>query len=337
MVLKKICVQHEMKIKDFREVHKGNNKNGVDGKLRAAFYTKKLWPINSKIRIGFIENGDQIKRSNIPISKEVDPLQETVGNMSVIQAIKKIVRERIKPLVNLDIEFVDNVNQANVRISFDPKVGSYSLVGTDHLHKKSGATMNFGWFDVPTIIHEFCHMLGMIHEHQNPRGEAIKWDDEAVFAWAKKTQGWSEKTTETNIIDKYSNNIINGSNFDPDSIMLYFFPASLTTDNVGTKQNLKFSAEDVLWISKMYPIKDGITPQEFYKKIYNQKLEDAVKESKKKAAQAEEDKDKDKSVDYKSIGIGIGIVIGILVVVFFLKWLLKERNIRRSNRRFGVV
>ena len=27
--------------------------------------------------------------------------------------------------------------------------------------------MNFSWFDVPTILHEFCHALGMMHEHNN--------------------------------------------------------------------------------------------------------------------------------------------------------------------------
>ena len=195
-------------------------------------------------------------------------MQNEVDKLSIQEAVKKVVTERIKPLVNLDISFVDNPANANVRVSFDPNGGAWSLVGTDHLDQTSGATMNLGWFDVPTTIHEFCHVLGMIHEHQNPSGQTIMWNENKVLEWAKETQGWSEQTTKDNIINKYDKSSINGSSFDPLSIMLYFFPADLTLNNTGTKQNFRLSSEDVIWIDKVYHNDGGISPETFYQNIY---------------------------------------------------------------------
>ena len=37
---------------------------------------------------------------------------------------------------------------------------------------------------------------------------------------------WNEQKVRLNVINKYSVDQINGTMFDPDSIMLYFFPAS---------------------------------------------------------------------------------------------------------------
>ena len=130
-----------------------------------------------------------------------------------------------------------------------------------------------------TTMHEFGHMLGMVHEHQNPRGKSIQWDDAKVYEWAKATQGWSDQMTDINILDKYDVNSLNGSEFDPLSIMLYFFPASLTLNHVGTHQNLRLSGEDVLWISKMYPKDHGKSPENFYENVYNQDINESIKQS----------------------------------------------------------
>jgi len=268
----KICVQkllshHQT---EFNEIHS----SGKDTqKLQAAFFTKKIWPKGSKITIGFLDNGDNIERNNLSNSNNLDPLQNEVDKLSIQEAVKKVVTERIKPLVNLDISFVDNPANANVRVSFDPNGGAWSLVGTDHLDQTSGATMNLGWFDVPTTIHEFCHVLGMIHEHQNPSGQTIMWNENKVLEWAKETQGWSEQTTKDNIINKYDKSSINGSSFDPLSIMLYFFPADLTLNNTGTKQNFRLSSEDVIWIDKVYHNDGGISPETFYQNIYGVPLD----------------------------------------------------------------
>jgi len=61
--------------------------------------------------------------------------------------------------------------------------------------------------------------------------------------------------------------------------MLYFFPASLTTNGKGTKQNLRFSGIDVLWINKTYFRQDGPSPEVYYKSTYNVPLQSSIEKS----------------------------------------------------------
>jgi hypothetical protein len=302
----KICIQQILPIhKD--EFNSYQNYPEYTQKLQAAFFRKKIWPAGSKIKVAFLSSGDSIKRTEIPKGKDLDPLQIQVNSLSIQEGIKKIVKERIQPIVNLDISFVDNPSDADVRISFDPDGGCWSLVGTDHLLEKKNATMNFGWFDVATIIHEFGHVIGLVHEHQNPKGKKIMWDEKKVIEWAKESQGWNEETTRQNIINKYNKNSINGSDFDPLSIMLYFFPASLTTNNIGTEQNFRLSGQDVIWIDKMYH-KDGqISPENFYKNIYGVSLDSKSNT-----------KSSNLSITF-IILIGIGISIGIFIFLIIIK------------------
>jgi len=248
--------------------------------IRAAFYTQKLWKQNSEITISFIGDPSRISLSTTTDETE-DPLQKQIGNMNYKDAIKKIVLERIQPLVNLKFTFLpDNSNSALVRIDFDPNRGSWSLVGTDCIQNKTGATMNFAWFDVGTVLHEFGHLLGMIHEHQNPRGNKIQWDKNKVYKWAEETQGWDKTETDNNILNAYNIDHINGSDFDPLSVMLYFFPSTLTVNGKGTKQNLRFSGIDVLWITQMYKNTEGPSPETYYQQTYNQSLQSSINESK---------------------------------------------------------
>ena len=48
--------------------------------------------------------------------------------------------------------------------------------------------------------------------------------------------------------------------------MLYFYPASLTTNGKGTQMNLTLSPTDIQWLYNMYPGK--IQPKTFYSQIY---------------------------------------------------------------------
>jgi hypothetical protein len=111
--------------------------------------------------------------------------------------------------------------------------------------------MTFGWMDVGTIIHEFSHALGMLHEHQNPKG-GIKWDKPAVYAWAAETQGWDQQTTDENILSPLPINEISGSPYDPKSIMAYFFPPELTLDGSSFTRNLRYSNTDYSWLAEKY-------------------------------------------------------------------------------------
>jgi astacin (peptidase family M12A)/pre-peptidase len=159
----------------------------------------------------------------------------------------------------LKFEF-NNANNADIRIAFDSNDGAWSYIGTDCRNiPLNQPTMNLGFLDGGTAAHEFGHAIGLAHEHQNPRG-GIQWNEQAVIQeMAKSPNFWDEATTRHNIIRKYSADQINGTEFDTDSIMLYFFPASWTLNGISTKANEVLSTIDKQFIAgaKMYPKTGG--------------------------------------------------------------------------------
>ena len=288
----KICVEKISK-KYYKHLNNLNNISTSHDhytKLRAAFLTGFNWKENDTITIGFMGDGSNVPRKtynelyNLTDVEgkrlQIDPLQKIVDNMTVIDGIKEIIKQRIQPIVGLQFNYVDDYNNAKVRISFDVNDGAWAVIGIQCLDPEINgkATMNLGWFDVATTLHEFGHVLGLIHEHQNSRDNPISWNKEAVYKWAQSDQNWDQQTTNENILQNYPINQINGSVFDPLSIMLYFFPAELTTNNHGTRQNLRLSGYDVKYISEKYP-GGSMSPEDFYFNIYNQTLQDNINES----------------------------------------------------------
>jgi len=261
------CIQKPLNsdIHVIKNINQNSFSQSHNNQLRAAFFKSKVWPKNTIIKIAFIENSkdknvqftsiESLSRDQDGNDIEIDPIELEIRKMSPEDAVKYVVAKKIQPLVGVKLEFVDNISQSNVRIGFDPDDGSYSLVGTDcNAHENMGKkTLNYGWIDAKTIIHEVGHVLSMIHEHQNPNGQTISWNEDIVYKWAETTQGWDKETTFHNIIEKYKIDEINGSDFDPKSIMLYYYPKNFTTDGKGTSENNKLSDTDIIWLKKMYP------------------------------------------------------------------------------------
>src|SRR4029450_10891833 len=81
--------------------------------------------------------------------------------------------------------------------------------------------------EADTARHEIGHTLGLPHEHQNPNA-GIVWDTEKVYtSLGGPPNNWPREKTEWNILRKIEPDTVQGSNWDPDSIMEYPFPAGL--------------------------------------------------------------------------------------------------------------
>jgi len=315
----RICVQKPLphEEKELETLQNASNSGYHFEKLRAAFFTKKLWPNNSTIKISFNPSYSKSKtahwtplstlesqRQNDGSALKIDPIEYEIRKLTPEKAVEKIVKERIQPIVNLKFKFVES--NGDVRISFDPKKGAYSLLGIDCKDSKEEATMNLGWLDAGTIIHEFGHVLGMIHEHQNQKGKSIDWDKEEVYKWANETQGWDKDTTYHNILQKYDHNQLNASDFDPQSVMLYFFPPQLTNNNEGTNNNHTLSREDVVYISKIYP-GGKMSPNEFYEYAYGESISGSI-------------------FSMKNIFIVFLILVLIFIIFLVVRFSLKKRK-----------
>lgn len=209
---------------------------GRGGRVRAISPIGKTWMNGSTLRVRFM--------SGTPAEQAV--AREQAGWWAAV--------------ANLKFDF-NNAPDAEIRITFDPNDGAWSYVGTDCRGIPSNAaTMNLGFLDGGTAGHEFGHAIGLAHEHQNPAG-GIQWNEQVVIQeLAKSPNFWDEAKARHNVLRKYSADQINGTAFDPDSIMLYFFPASWTLNGIATKANDVLSGVDKEFIAgaKMYP-KTGST------------------------------------------------------------------------------
>lgn len=161
---------------------------------------------------------------------------------------------------NVNFSFV-NSGSSDIRVSFVQNGSSWSMLGGQaRAASEARATMNFGWLtdQTPdyefrrTILHEFGHALGLLHEHQNPTG-GIPWDESAVYAFYLRTQGWDQGTTYSNVIARRQRNETQYTAYDPASIMHYPVDSRLTRGNYEVGMNVAISPTDARFIAQMYP------------------------------------------------------------------------------------
>lgn len=206
-----------------------------------------------------------------PIARMAIPVTKFWKNTKLLTVSflggNKIVKERIQKhaviwmeFAHLELKFVTNPNTPTIlRISFDMNDGSWSYVGTDNKSiEGQEPTMNFGWL-LPdtddeeyhrTVLHEFGHALGCIHEHQHPKG-GIPWDKEKAYAYYQQ-QGWTKEEVDQQVFRKYEGDLIRASKVDKKSIMMYPIPDEITIGNYSVAWNNELSSGDKKYISKVY-------------------------------------------------------------------------------------
>jgi len=201
------------------------------GRTRAVSPIGKFWMNGSTLRVRFM------------------------GGTAAQQAKVKEQAGWWTPHANLRFDF-NNAPDAEIRIAFDPADGAWSYVGTDNRGiPLDQPTMNLGFMNGGTTAHEFGHAIGLAHEHQNPAG-GMAWNESAVIRdLSGPPNNWTEAQIRHNVLNKYRVDQVNGTAFDPDSIMLYFFPGSWVQSGVGTHANEVLSAMDKAFVAsaRAYP------------------------------------------------------------------------------------
>lgn len=206
-----------------------------DPKIKGAADSRRLWPNGSVLKVCFLE-----------------------GDAEVHKRVEAVAHQWSQ-YANLKFQFVKD-SRAEIRITFDPKTGSWSYIGVESsMPLLAGKpSMNLGWLKPSTaqseynrvVLHEFGHAIGLIHEHLSPSVQ-IPWDEKKVIDYYAKTNGWTEAYTRSNVlakarVDKYTR-------FDPKSIMLYAVDKSLTLNGFSTDWNSALSETDKKFVAECYP------------------------------------------------------------------------------------
>lgn len=225
-------------------------------KPRAVYQKSVKWPPNYTIRIKFLDGQEWQKAW-----------------------VKKIVNEEIQPIIypSLSFQFVDNSEYADVKITFKfPGYGA-SLIGTRCQDTpQNSPTMKLGILDFPksrkfelnskiyvipdnvpetinntgsVIKHEFGHVLGKYHEHQNPIDNPIIWDVEKTYKYyLEPPEPWDKTDIINNILTRLTIEEVDATPFDPESIMMYTVLPELTKNGIGFKKNDDYSEKDLEWM-----------------------------------------------------------------------------------------
>jgi len=208
---------------------------------RIAVVTAKYWGMKGvRLTVGFLDNPPKDLRARILLHM----------NAWAKRANVTFVASNTNPQVRI------------ARSNVEPAAGYWSYVGTDILSIKADQpTMNLQDFTMQTpesefhrvVRHETGHTLGFPHEHM--RGELVaKIDPDKAIAYFGRTQGWSPAEVRQQVLTPIEESTIRGTaHADPNSIMCYQIPGSLTKDGNPIIGGRDIDAQDYSFAALIYP------------------------------------------------------------------------------------
>ncbi|QVW24480.1 peptidase M12 [Pseudomonas hormoni] len=173
------------------------------------------------------------------------------------------------PHVNLKFDFIEMDEEeifssddflGDIRVDCQEYMfgtGGSSSIGTDsRTGDPQASSMTLGTnFTSPhyesTVIHEFGHALGLVHEHQHPDA-VIPWDLEKVYAYYS-TVGYSRDQVDTQVLPVDRNPGQTYAPYDRHSVMHYEIPSDLTIGNWHQPNPTQISQSDIAFVRKIYP------------------------------------------------------------------------------------
>lgn len=232
-----------------------DNSDAAKGIYRSSY----LWgPNYPKIRVCFFQGSQPLRDLVATVAKEW--MAET--NSIKLDFGKPGKRRTCQP---------GNGKEMQIRVSF--KGDDYaSLLGQNSVAfaKQEEPSLLLGGFmegspdqlddyKIGTIRHEFGHALGIIHEHQNPKGGC---DDEYIWkliyeSLGKPPNNWSKEKVDFNLRAATGEGL-QLTKFDNKSVMIYHFPAEFYKKGAKSKcyvaeENSQISASDRELAAIMYP------------------------------------------------------------------------------------
>ncbi len=212
--------------------------------MKAVFQKNAIWPQGARGSITLTFGSEKMIDNKICNGCSPNAAWSLIGSNSSAD------------IPSMNLGFIDPPTS---EFTFKDKSYPLDLFQTEHRNFED----NPKWEPGATVVHEFCHALGMLHEHQNNLfgSNKIQLNEDAVIDYYANQNGGNrilaKEIATINVIEWYNKRSdYEGSRYDPLSIMLYPLPDTFIKPGYKnpTDGNFTLSKLDKRWLYKEYPL-----------------------------------------------------------------------------------